>query len=298
MKNLSVGIFGESIRSEHFATFSRLLSRLHERGVNVLFYAPFEQLCRENKWIHSSVSTFASAQELAESCRFLISLGGDGTFLNAATLIGDTNIPIVGLNFGKLGFLAPIDTHFLEEALDDLCANHFHTEQRILLKISGIENLPKSHKPFALNDITFRNEGFGTFNLDVYINEQFLNTYFGDGLILSTPTGSTAYNLSCGGPILLPESQNFVLTPIASHALTVRPLVIPDSAKIEIRVNKSNSNIRVSLDSRQYTSDGEHVFSIEKAPFVIHTIRLHNRNFFDTLRGKLMWGQHARHDAR
>lgn len=290
---LTIGIYGKSVKSEHHSDFIRLLSWLEKHEVKACFYEPFARSCHENGWLKSSESTFLSRQELKKECTFLISLGGDGTLLNAASLVGDSEIPVVGLNFGKLGFLAPVDTHFLEEDLDNLCSGNYVLEQRSLLRIQLLSQ-NDFQEPFALNDITFRSEGFGILSLDVWVDKQFLNTYFGDGLIVSTPTGSTAYNLSCGGPILLPENCNFVLTPIASHTLTVRPLIIPDFAKIEIQVNPKDVYTHVSLDSRQYAFHGKQTFCIEKAPFSIRTIRLRNQHFFDTIRAKLMWGQHAR----
>jgi NAD+ kinase len=292
MKNLHVGIFGKTIKTEHISDFERLISGLKQRGITACFYEPFaNQCCKQGLIEKSAISTFSSLEELKQSCNFLISLGGDGTLLNAVSLLENSEIPVVGLNFGKLGFLASIDTHFLDEALEDLCSENYEIEHRSLLKLQANSDVPN---PFALNDITFKSEIFGMLGIEVFIDGHFLNTYFGDGLIVSTPTGSTAYNLSCGGPVLLPENRNFILTPIASHTLTVRPLVIPDSSKIEVKIIGSNPHFHATLDSRRFTYHNKQTFLIEKAPFSIHTIRLKNRHFFDTIRTKLIWGQHAR----
>ena len=291
MDSLHIGVFGTTIKAEHISCFGRLLEAFRKNNVTGVFYKPLAQQCIEQGLINSGVPTFSSCEELKQNTQLLISIGGDGTFLDAIPLIRDSEIPVVGLNFGKLGFLTLIDAKILEDVVQDLCAKHYDIECRSLLNIRSNNAIPE---PFALNDIVFRSEKFGLLHVDVYINEIFLNTYFGDGLIIATPTGSTAYSLSCGGPILLPENQNFVLTPIASHTLTVRPLVIPDTAKIEIRISGNESQFRTTLDSRRFTFQGEQTFFIEKTPFAIHTIRLKNQHFFDTIRTKLMWGQDVR----
>jgi NAD+ kinase len=291
---LNVGIFGTSVKSEHACYFSHLLELFRQKGVTPVFYEPFARHCFEQRLIDTGVSTFSSAKELKQKTQLLISIGGDGTFLDTIPFIRDSKIPVAGLNFGKLGFLALIDVQHLEQAIDDLCSENYDIEHRSLLNIESQDPIAE---PFALNDISFRTEGFGMLHIDVFINGNFLNTYFGDGLIISTPTGSTAYNLSCGGPILLPENQNFILTPIASHTLTVRPLVIPDTSKIEIRITGNDPKFQTMLDSRRLTFHGEQTFDIEKAPFSVHTIRLKDQHFFDTICNKLMWGQDVRNAA-
>ena len=286
--NLNIGVFGTSVKSEHIPCFMRLLAAFRQYGITAVFYEPFARQCAEQALIDTTVPTFASAEELKQRAQLLISIGGDGTFLGTIPFIRDSNIPIAGLNFGKFGFLTLIDAERLEQTIEDLCAENYDIEHRSLLKLQAPSPIPE---PFALNDITFRNENFGVLGVEVFIDGKFLNTYFGDGLIVSTPTGSTAYNLSCGGPILPPENRNFILTPIASHALTVRPLVVPDTSKIEIRIAGNNPNFHTTLDFRRFTFHDQQTFHIERAPFSIHTIRLRNHHFFDTIRAKLMWGQ-------
>ena len=288
---LTIGIFGTSIKPEYIPHFNQLLALLEKHGATVVFYKPFAQQCFEQKLVNSDVQTFSSAEDLKQKTQLLISIGGDGTFLDTISLIRDSEIPVAGLNFGRLGFLTLIDAQHLEQAIEDLCSKNYDVEHRSLLNIQSQNNI---ENPFALNDITFKTKKFGMLHIDVFIDDIFLNTYFGDGLIISTPTGSTAYNLSCGGPILLPENHNFVLTPIASHTLTVRPLLITDTSKIEIRIAGDDPQFHTTLDSRRWTFHGEQTFNIEKAPFSIHTIRLKNQHFFDTIRTKLMWGQDAR----
>jgi NAD+ kinase len=289
--SLHVGVFGTTIRNEHIPYFNRLLEVFKKRSLTGVFYEPFARWCVEQGLIKSGVPTFSSAEEFQKKIQLLISIGGDGTFLDTIPLIRDSEIPVAGLNFGRLGFLTQIDVEHLEQTFDDLCSKNYDIERRSLLNVRSKNEILE---PFALNDITFRSEKFGLFHVDVFVDGKFLNTYFGDGLIIATPTGSTAYSLSCGGPILLPENQNFVLTPIASHTLTVRPLVIPDTSKIEIRISGKKPQFRTTLDSRRFTFEGEQTFFIEKAPFPIHTIRLKNHPFFDTIRTKLMWGQDVR----
>ena len=291
---LHVGVFGTAVKSEYIPDFKRLLAAFQQYGVTAVFYEPFARRCAEQGLVGTTVSTFSSAEELKQKAQLLISIGGDGTFLNTIPLIYDSNIPVAGLNFGKFGFLTLIDVQRLEQTIEDLCSNNYDIEHRSLLKLQAPSPISE---PFALNDITFRNENFGVLNVDVFIDGNFLNTYFGDGLIVSTPTGSTAYNLSCGGPILPPENRNFILTPIASHALTVRPLVIPDTSKIEVRIAGNKPKFHTTLDSRRFTFHDEQTFYVEKAPFSVHTIRLRNQHFFDTIRTKLMWGQNVRKNS-
>ena len=288
---LHVGVFGTTVRTEHIPHFNRLLDALQKSGSVGVFYEPFAQWCLERVLIKSPVSTFSSAEELKKSVQLLISIGGDGTFLDTIPLIRDSEIPVAGLNFGRLGFLTLIDAEHLEQTFDDLCSKNYDIERRSLLNIRSENTI---YEPFALNDMTFRSEKFGLLHVDVFVDGKFLNTYLGDGLIIATPTGSTAYSLSCGGPILLPENRNFILTPIASHTLTVRPLIIPDTSKIEVRIVGNEPQFRATMDSRRFTFHGEQTFHIEKAPFFIHTIRLRNHHFFDTIRTKLMWGQDVR----
>lgn len=293
--SLYAGVFGTTIKSEHIPYFNRLLEALQKSGVCVVWHQSFAEWCLAQGLIKFPAATFSSAEELKEkNVHFLISIGGDGTFLDTIPFIRDSKIPIAGLNFGTLGFLTLIDVQHLEKTFEDLCSGDHDIECRSLLSIRSESKIPE---PFALNDIVFRNEKFGLLHIDVFVDGKFLNTYFGDGLIIATPTGSTAYNLSCGGPILLPENQNFILTPIASHTLTVRPLVIPDTSKIEIRITGNESKYLTTLDSRKFSFQGEQTFFIEKAPFPIRTIRLKNQPFFDTIRTKLMWGQDKRHGS-
>jgi NAD+ kinase len=290
-ESLHVGVFGTIVRSEHIVYFNRLLDVFKKNGLTSVFYEPFARWCFDQGLIKSDVPTFSSADELKKNVQLLISIGGDGTFLDTIPLIRDSKIPVAGLNFGRMGFLTLIDAEHLEQTFDDLCSKNYDIEHRSLLNIHSKNEI---FEPFALNDIVFRSQKFGLLHVDVFVDGKFLNTYFGDGLIIATPTGSTAYSLSCGGPILLPENQNFILTPIASHTLTVRPLVIPDTSKIEIKIAGSEPKFYTTLDSRRFTFQGEQTFFIEKAPFSIHTIRLKNHSFFNTIRTKLMWGQDVR----
>ncbi|MCL2416334.1 MAG: NAD(+)/NADH kinase [Bacteroidales bacterium] len=258
--SLYVGVFGTEVKTKHIPYFNRLLEAIQKGGFTGVLYQPFAEWCLAQGLIKPPVATFSSAEELKEDVHFLISLGGDGTFLDTIPFIRDSKIPVAGLNFGTLGFLTLIDANHLEQAFEDLCSKNYDIESRSLLSIRSERNIPE---PFALNDIVFRSEKFGLLHVDVYVDGKFLNTYFGDGLIISTPTGSTAYNLSCGGPILLPENQNFILTPIASHTLTVRPLVIPDTSKIEVRVTGNEPQYLTTLDSRRFLYQGEQTFFIK-----------------------------------
>ena len=287
-ERICIGIFGTTIREEHINKFRHLIETLLNKNAELIFYKPFADSCINNELLNKNCSTFSSTEDLVKNfTQFVISIGGDGTFLDAIPFINDSLIPITGINFGKLGFLTLIDENELESSLNDLLNQKFEVEHRSLLKIQSETGISY---PFALNDISFKSEKLELLNIDVYIDGMFLNTYFGDGLIISTPTGSTAYSLSCGGPLLPPENKNFIITPIASHTLTVRPLVIPETSKIEVRISGEEPSFFTMLDSKRFLFTGKHNFLIEKAPFCVNTIRLNSHSFFDAIRNKLMWG--------
>lgn len=223
-----------------------------------------------------------------------LSIGGDGTFLTTAARIGSKNIPILGINTGRLGFLADIAGDQLESAIDAILQNELQVEERSLLKVdcSGDIHLPYA---FALNDVAIlKQDSSSMLSINTYLNGEAVHTYHADGLIIATPTGSTAYSMSVGGPILTPDAHNFVLSPIASHSLTVRPMVIPDDWLVEVDVFTRSGNFQVSLDGRTVVLEQGTRLSIRKADYTIKVARQLNHTFFDTLKSKLMWGMDKR----
>jgi NAD+ kinase len=231
--------------------------------------------------------------ELKDKVDFLISMGGDGTFLEAASLVRFSNIPIFGINTGRLGFLSSVNVKDTENALSALKNNAYRLHKRMLLQLNpdllGNEN-------YALNDICFQrvSESSSMITIEVSVDDKPLNTYWCDGLIISTPTGSTAYSLSCGGPIIVPDSEVFLLTPIAPHSLTVRPMIIPSTCKIDVKVKGRNSKFLLAVDSSSSIMDTEKNITIRKSNHCVNIVLLKNQHFFKTIGQKLMWGADRR----
>ena len=238
----------------------------------------------------SSGNVFSSYEDLKDQADFLISIGGDGTYLNTIALVRDSGIPIVGINTGTLGFLSNIPKDEIEFAIDEIIKGNYTLDKRTLLKLETDENL-FGDLNYALNELTIhKQDSSSMITTQVYLNEVFLNSYWSDGLIIATPTGSTAYSLSCGGPIITPGSGNFIITPVAPHNLNVRPVVIPDDNTITVKVEGRNERFLISLDSRSETIDQSVKLKIRKQDFHVNLLRLNNQNFPSTLRNKLMWG--------
>ena len=240
--------------------------------------------------------TTLSFKTLDESFDLLISLGGDGTILRAVSLIKDLKIPIVGINTGRLGFLATIQPNDLNEALKKIVDSDFKISERTLITVSTSCNHPKiENNSFAFNEIAVsRKNTTSMININTKLNDEFLNSYWADGLIIATPTGSTGYSLSCGGPVISPDTSTFVITPIAPHNLNARPIIISDDTEIKLKVDGRESEFLMSLDSRIITLKNTSEITIKKASFKIKMIELNNESFISTLRKKLLWGKDKR----
>jgi len=224
----------------------------------------------------------------------VISLGGDGTFLKAAMRAVKKKIPILGINTGRLGFLADISPDEMEDTIDEIYNNHYKIEERAMLQLSSNDERLKED-PYALNEIAIlKHDSSSMISIRVAVNGQYLNTYQADGLIIATPTGSTAYSLSVGGPIIVPHSQTMAITPIAPHSLNCRPIVICDEWEISLEVESRSHNFLTSIDGRSMSCDESTHLRISKAPFKLRLIKRFNHAFFETLRGKMMWGMDAR----
>ncbi|MDX1271400.1 NAD kinase [Bizionia paragorgiae] len=251
------------------------------KAINKDFNFPFES------------KTFS---ELDDSFDLLVSIGGDGTILRAITYVKNLNIPIVGINTGRLGFLATIQHDEIEDAIKHIFDKNYTLSKRSLLSLeTSEENSDIKDLNFALNEIAVsRKNTTSMITVDTKLNDEYLTSYWSDGLIVSTPTGSTGYSLSCGGPVITPDATSFVLTPIAPHNLSARPLVIEDSTKIELRVHGREDYYLVSLDSRIITLSNNTSVTIRKADFTINMIELPYESFLDTLRKKLLWGEDKR----
>ena len=223
-----------------------------------------------------------------------ITLGGDGTLLDMVNLIGNSGVPVIGINFGRLGFLASVNKSDIAAAIYAVVNKHFTLDSRALLSIESEQHI-FGDSNFALNDVTIhKRDDSAMITTHMFLDGEFLNSYWGDGMIIATPTGSTAYSLSCGGPVILPSSNTIIVTPVAPHNLNVRPIVLPDTSKLSLEVECRSSNYLVSCDSRTAVIDTTIRFEVHKADFELNLIRLSNESYLSTLRNKLLWGLDTR----
>ena len=291
---MKIAIYGQNyIKEASQKAVEKLLDFLLAKEANVFIEKEF--IKTQNKAIQNS-SAIRKFDELNDSFDLLISIGGDGTILRAITYVRDLNIPIVGINTGRLGFLATIQTDEIESALSEIFNGDYKISERSLL---SVETSPKNDKitsiNFALNEVALsRKNTTSMITVNTQLNGEYLTSYWADGLILSTPTGSTGYSLSCGGPVIAPDANNFVLTPIAPHNLSARPLIIPDSTEVTFRVDGREDQFLMSLDSRIVTLANSTVVTVKKADFAIKMVERLDETFLDTLRKKLLWGEDRR----
>jgi len=287
---MNFALFGKSIINEDVSYIQGLVKKLESIDGRIFIHSAFYQSMKEKVGFLNEPVLFSSQSDLKFQIDYLFSIGGDGTLLDTITLVGATGIPIIGINMGRLGFLSGISKEEILPAIDEIIAGNYTIEQRTLLRLETPNNLFGDFN-YALNDVTiYKNSPISILAIKTYINDEFLNTYWADGLIVATPTGSTAYSLSCTGPILTPGSSNFVITPIASHNLTVRPIVVPDDCRISLVVESRGVNCLIGLDSRIEKIDNTSRMEIMKESFKINLLRRSNKNFFQTIREKLNWG--------
>ena len=255
----------------------------------VIFQQFFEQI-KDNVRLPDSTTIFSLSEDLTDEIEFIISLGGDGTLLDTVTLVRDKDISIMGINFGRLGFLASIGKEDIKTAIQAIAKRTFVVDKRTLIHLDA--DLPLfGNIPYALNEFSLhKRDTASMIKIHTYLNGEFLNTYWADGLIMATPTGSTGYSLSCGGPILFPDSGSFVITPIAPHNLNARPIVVPDDHVISFEVESRSENIICSLDSRREIVGKNVSLAVRKESFKINLLRLNENSFLQTLHNKLTWG--------
>lgn len=291
---MRIAIFGWTIGPIFCDSMKRLLEILHHHQTEVVVYAPFVEFLKNEADIDpGKIDIFSSGKDLTE-VDFFLSIGGDGTFLEAITFVRDSGIPMVGINSGRLGFLADIAQTELEFSMEQLYAKKFILQPRSLMKLENELGL-FSNFPYALNEFTVhKQESTQMITVHVEVGGDILNTYWADGIIVSTPTGSTAYSLSVGGPILTPGAANFVISPIAPHNLAIRPIVIPDHEEVTLWVEGRGGRYMASLDSRSAPFETDKIWKIRKADFIINVLKFENQSFYETLRKKLLWGADKR----
>jgi len=292
---MKIALYGISVNSDFIDELLKLFDLFNEKSVECFIYRPFLEYLQQEYGIKLNVSgEFEIDDDLPEDVSFLLSLGGDGTFLKSFMVAKNKSIPMVGINSGRLGFLSDISRDEIEKALNNILEGNIIIDERTVLELEIVKN-GVSEFFYALNEITVTKlDSASMINIHAFVNGEFLNTYWADGLIIATPTGSTAYSLSAGGPILSPDSENFVICPIAPHNLTVRPMVVPDHHSITLQVEGRGLHFLTSIDSKSETIYFTEILKIKKASFKVKTIRLKDHTFFSTLRNKLMWGADKR----
>ncbi len=287
---MKVAIFGKNVSETVIPYIQELFDELHDLNAVAVVYKPFFEILSGKITFLRQPDLFITQADIEQKVDFLFSIGGDGTILDAVGLVGDSGIPVTGINMGRLGFLSSISKEQIIPAIKAIQLGQYKLEKRTLLQLETPKSLFGLNN-YALNDlIVYKPNIMSMLTIKTWINDEFLNSYWADGLIVATPTGSTAYSLSCTGPIITPDSENFLITPIASHNLTVRPIVIRDDSEIRIRVESKSSDFFVSLDSRIEKLDHALELVIRRASFKINLLRLTDKNFFQTIREKLNWG--------
>ncbi|MFC2129668.1 NAD kinase [Bacteroidota bacterium] len=287
---MQVAIYGRNFHSSARENVATLFSRLKSMNVDVFVFKPFFEFMQSKSGLRPKVKgMFEGFDDLPKDTDFLFSVGGDGTFLETVSIVRDSGIPVVGLNTGRLGFLSYISQDSLEESLDSILSGNFDIEERMLLEVSSTGD---SIQPVnvALNEVRIYKNAASLVTVHVHVDDEFLSSYWADGLILSTPTGSTAYSLSVGGPIVVPESNTIVLSPIAPHNLTVRPLVLPGKAVLQFSVDTREPSYQLALDSRSIDVPVKEKITVKRAAYSLKMVRIENNSFYSTLRNKLMWG--------
>lgn len=285
---MKIAIFGNTYRDVIVSHIQMIISYLKSKNVIFLFDEKlFDFLKKQIDFNGTNTEIITGNDFMAD---LALSIGGDGTFLNTASQIGAKQIPILGINIGRLGFLADISDQEITKALDTFLDGEYMVEERTLLHVQTSDSSELEY-PFALNEIAvLKQDGSSMISINTSVNGEVVHTYQADGLLISTPTGSTAYSLSVGGPIVIPQAQSFILSPVASHSLNVRPLIIPDTWDIELEIFSRNNSYLIAVDGRSKILDQKTKLRISKADYTIKVVKQKDYTFFDTLKNKLMWG--------
>lgn len=293
---MKVGIYGQFYHKDSGIYIEKLLDALEQKNIEVHIEVNFLEMINSNKTFQKEYNNFGTFETLDRSYDLLFSIGGDGTILKSINFIKDLNIPILGINTGRLGFLSTIQKEDIEQTIATILEKKYSISERTLLTLeTSSKSDDVDENDFALNEIAVnRKNTTSMITVETWLNGQCLTSYWADGLIVSTPTGSTGYSLSCGGPVIVPNTDALVITPIAPHNLNARPLVIKDNTKITLKVTGREDYFLVSMDSKIITLSNETILTISKAPFKISLVELHTESFLQTLRKKLLWGEDKR----
>ena len=287
---MKAAIYSRLMEDEQQKDIQLFFDELTNQKIRPVIFLPFFEQIRDKIKLPAETFTFLTSEDLVDEIDFIVSLGGDGTLLDTITLVRDKKISIMGINFGRLGFLASIGREEVQMAVKAMAQQTYVVDRRTLIHLDA--NIPMfGDVPYALNDFSIHKRDVASMiKIHTYLNGEFLNTYWADGLIVATPTGSTGYSLSCNGPIVFPESGSFVITPVAPHNLNVRPIIVPDNNIISFEIESRGDQIICALDSRREVVSKNVQLAIKKESFNIHLVRLSENNFLQTLRNKLTWG--------
>jgi len=291
---MNIAIYGRPVNSNQLPLAESVISILEKSDCSIRVHKPYLRFLEQNLGKKFSKEEFTSDVDLKSDTDFLFSIGGDGTLLDTVLLVKGSNIPVVGINAGRLGFLSSISKENLEMAISSISKGHYSLDTRTLLRLEANHPIFEGEN-IALNEFTLhKKETSSMITIHTYLNGEYLNSYWADGIMISTPTGSTGYSLSCGGPIIVPQSETFVITPIAPHNLNVRPIVVSDKNVISLEVEGRSQHFMATLDSRSVTIDSGFQLAVRKENYMINLVRLNNEDFLNTLRKKLNWGLDTR----
>ncbi len=287
---MKIAIYSRGIENDQLKDLNLLLEELAHNNIEPVFFQDFFNQFYSAINIETKYSTFNSSSDLDDSIDCIISLGGDGTLLDTVTLVKDSGIPVLGINYGRLGFLANIGKEEIGLVISAIANREYVLDKRSLIHLDA--NVPLfGETPYALNEFSLhKKDSSPMIKIHTYLNGEFLNTYWADGLIVATPTGSTGYSLSCNGPVVFPDSSSFVITPVAPHNLNVRPIIVPDNTIISFEIEGRTDGFLCTLDSRRELVTKEIQLAVKKEEFSINLIRMNENNFLQTLRNKLSWG--------
>lgn len=291
---MRLAIYGRLLKDEDIPYLQELLDIIGSRQIEALIHKNYQTQFNGRLTMKGKFSTFKNHDDIKDKVDYLLSLGGDGTLLDTLTFVRNSNIPILGINFGRLGFLASTGRKEIKLAIDALQARTYQLDRRTLLHLDSNKDIFGGVN-YALNEFSIHKKDTSSMiTIHTYINGELLNSYWADGLIIATPTGSTGYSLSCGGPIIFPSSENFVITPVAPHNLNVRPIIVSSDAIISFEVEGRNENFLCTLDSRYEAIDTSYQIAVRKEEFSINLLRVNEMDFLSTIREKLMWGADQR----
>jgi NAD+ kinase len=284
---MTIAIFGNTLRQETIREVRHIVEFLQLRDVDIVLSQELRHEAFNREF--SSVEDYIS--QTGQTIDFALSVGGDGTFLTTASLVGHLDIPILGINCGHLGYLAEVQTDNIDAVLDQLISNNYTIEQRRMLEVT-CQHEGKIASPYALNEVAILKAGLSSMiTVDVTLNGEFLHNYKADGLLVATPTGSTAYNLSVGGPLLEPHVNAIILTPVATHSLNIRPLVVLDDSKIDVKISSRNGSFMLSVDGRSQVLNQDIQLHIERSQRTIKIVHVQGQSFMQSLKDKLNWGK-------